>query len=139
MESRLKQDRFNKLDPNDKLKLPLKLLPSRYKTISPKKTRSLSPKEKKSFNRSFDSKQWNKDIEKINKQEQAILKAIKQLNSKYNAAKARIHNSKKNLVKEDIQESKTKEIEKSLMQIDSKLKKLKKKHIPNDSLKKINK
>lgn len=69
-------------------------------------------------------------MDKITKQEQLLIKAIKELNSKYNAAKARIKQSKKSLIiKEDPQESKTKEIEKSLMQIDSKLKKLKKKHI----------
>ena len=131
MESRLKQERFSRLDSIEKHKVPTKILSSRFKSISPKKARSVSPRDKRGINRSFDSKQWNKDIEKITKQEQAILKAIKELNSKYNAAKARIHQSKKNLAKEDIQESKTKEIEKSLLQIDSKLKMLKKKHIPN--------
>lgn len=130
----MKHERFSKNESVEKHKIPVKMVSSRYKTISPNKARSVSPREKKN-NKSFDAKQWNKDIEKINKQEQAILKAIKELNSKYNAAKARIHQSKKNL-KEDLQESKTKEIEKSLLQIDSKLKKLKKKHIPIESQKK---
>jgi hypothetical protein len=109
---------------------------TRYKSTSPVKPRSVSPKEKKSLNLSFDKKQWNRDMEKLTKQEQALLKAIKDLNTRYNAAKARINQSKKNLIKEDIQETKTKEIEKSLLQIDSKLKKLKQKHIRSDSIKK---
>ena len=139
MESKIKHERFSRLESVEKHKLPAKAIASRYKSISPYKARSVSPREKRLANLSFDAKQWSKDIEKINKQEQAILKAIKELNSKYNAAKARIQESKKNLGKEDLQESKTKEIEKSLLQIDSKLKKLKKKHVPNESMKKLNK
>lgn len=132
MESKAKPDRSSKLE----LIPPKSLSKIRYKSTSPIKARELSPKEKKPLNLSFDKKQWNRDMDKITKQEQLLIKAIKELNSKYNAAKARIKQSKKSLVlKEDPQESKTKEIEKSLMQIDSKLKKLKKKHI-KDPIKK---
>ena len=131
MEPKPAQDRSTKLE--SKLS---KVASSRYKSTSPTKARSVSPKEKKALNLSFDKKQWNRDMDKLTKQEQALLKAIKELNSKYNAAKARINQSKKNLIKEDIQETKTKEIEKSLMQIDSKLKKLKSKHIKTESIKK---
>ncbi|OMJ93627.1 hypothetical protein SteCoe_3322 [Stentor coeruleus] len=137
MESKSKQERFSRLDTLEKIKPSAKQAGSRFKSNSPVKPRSLSPKDKK-LNRSFDSKQWNKDIEKISKQEQALIKAIKELNSKYHAAKARITQSKKVIPKEDPQESKTKEIEKSLLQIDSKLRKLKEKHIP-EAIKKNNK
>lgn len=131
MEPKAKPDRSSKME-----LVPPKPLPkTRYKSSSPLKARSISPNEKKPLNLSFDKKQWNRDMDKITKQEQVLVKAIKELNSKYHAAKARISQTKKPLPKEDPQESKTKEIEKSLMQIDSKLKKLKKKHI-KDPLKK---
>ena len=136
MDPKPKHERSSRLDVLEKAKVLHKSSISRHKTNSPNKIRSISPKEKKTNNLSFDANKWDKDIEKISKQEQAILKAIKELNSKYNAAKARIHQGKKSPVKEDPQESKTKEIEKSLLQIDSKLKKLKKKHISNDFVKK---
>jgi hypothetical protein len=137
MESRSKHERFVKLEATAKYKKTNKSTNVKYQSISPSKLRNLSPSEKRISNVSFDSKKWTKDIEKINKQEQVIIKAIKELNSKYNAAKAKINQSKKNLVKEDIQDTKAKEIEKSLMQIDSKLKRLKKKHLPNESFKKF--
>ena len=99
MESKIKHERFSRLESVEKHKLPAKAIASRYKSISPYKARSVSPREKRLANLSFDAKQWSKDIEKINKQEQAILKAIKELNSKYNAAKARIQESKRTWVK----------------------------------------
>jgi hypothetical protein len=83
-------------------------------------------RQKKAFMRApqSDIKQWQKDWERINKEEMAVRRNIKAMNAKYQQVMVKFHES---LQEKEPGERKQKELERSLIMLDGLLKGIKKK------------
>ena len=71
-------------------------------------------------------RQWQEDLDRINKEEMSLKKNIKELNAKYEKIVMRKRRNSGN--EEKVADKKQKELERSLLYIDGLLKELRKKH-----------